>query len=114
MFGNISRRALAFAAGGALVFFAGFGLAQQAPGSQVVIDSHAFTPASLTVPAGTQVVWLNQDDEPHNIVSGDPQTPYKSKVLDTNDKFARLFDKPGIYQYFCSIHSEMTGTITVK
>lgn len=114
MFGNMSRRALAFAAGGALVFTAGFGLAQQVPANQVVIDSYAFTPAGLTVPAGTEVVWVNKDDEPHNIVSADPQNPYKSKVLDTNDKFVRVFDRPGTYKYFCAIHSQMTGTIVVK
>jgi plastocyanin len=115
--GRISRRALALTAGAALLFSAGFGLAQQATSassSDVVIDDFAFTPQSLTVPAGTKVTWVNQDEEPHTVVSVDEAAAFKSPALDTKDRFSHVFDKPGIYKYFCSIHSHMTGTVVVK
>jgi len=115
MWRGILRRVLAFAAGGALYLGAATGVAQQAiPSSQIVIDNFAFAPAMLTVAAGTEVVWLNRDEEPHTVMSVDPALPFKSAALDTNDKFTFTFAKPGTYKYFCSIHSHMVGTIVVK
>ncbi|MBV9826026.1 MAG: cupredoxin family copper-binding protein [Alphaproteobacteria bacterium] len=113
----VARRALAFAAGGALVFSSGIGLAQQiaaVPPNQVTIDNFAFGPTILTVAKGTEIVWLNKDEEPHTVISVDKTEAFKSPALDTDDKFTHVFDKPGIYKYFCSIHSHMTGTIIVK
>jgi plastocyanin len=115
MWQSISRRALAFAAGGALYLATAAGMAQQpAPGAQIVIDNFAFAPATLTVAAGTEVTWLNRDEEPHTVMSVDPALPFKSAALDTNDKFTFTFAKPGTFKYFCSIHSHMVGTIVVK
>src|SRR5262249_26462056 len=48
--------------------------------SEVKIDNFSFTPATLTVPAGTQVTWTNRDDIPHTVVSDDQSI--KSKTLD--------------------------------
>jgi plastocyanin len=77
----------------------------------VVIDNFSFIPQILTVPAGTKVTWINRDDVPHTVVSVDKQ--FKSQPLDTDEKFSRVFDSPGTNDYFCSIHSHMTGKIIV-
>jgi plastocyanin len=115
--GRISGRALAFAAGAGLLLCTGAGVAQQvaaiAP-NEVAIDNFAFGPATLTVAPGTRVVWVNHDDEPHTVMSASQPPLFKSGALDTDDKFAFTFDKPGIYKYFCTIHSHMVGTIVVK
>jgi plastocyanin len=84
----------------------------QAP-AQVKIDNFAFSPSELKVAAGTTVEWVNRDDIPHTVVSDD-KTTFKSKALDTDDKFSYTFTKPGIYPYFCSIHPKMTGKIIVQ
>jgi plastocyanin len=116
---GISRRALALAGGGALFLCTAAGMAQQAaptqivPG-QIIIDNFAFTPPTLTVAAGTTVTWLNQDEEPHTVMSTDPQVPFKSPALDTKDKFSFVFAKPGTYKYFCTIHSHMVATVVVQ
>jgi plastocyanin len=78
----------------------------------VKIDNFTFTPATVTVPVGTQVTWTNHDDIPHNVVNDD-QT-IKSKVLDTDEKFTFTFTKPGTYAYFCSLHPKMTGKVVVQ
>ncbi len=109
---DITRRALAFAAGGMLLLGASAGGAQQL--AQVTIDNFAFAPAILTVHAGTKVEWLNKDEEPHTVLSADAGKTFKSPGLDTNDKFSFVFDKPGTYKYFCSVHSHMVGTIVVQ
>src|SRR5208282_6814407 len=82
------------------------------PTVDVKIDNFSFTPATLTVKAGTQITWTNGDDIPHTVVS-DAQS-FKSKVLDTDEKFTFTASKPGTYSYFCSIHPKMTGKVVVE
>ena len=88
--------------------------AKEAAGNQVVIDNFSFTPATLTVAAGTQVTWTNRDDIPHTVVSTDKDKKIKSKALDTNDTFSFTFTDPGTYDYFCSLHPKMTAKIIVE
>jgi len=84
----------------------------QASSVEVKIDNFSFGPATLTVAAGTTVTWTNRDDIPHTVVSDDKV--FKSKVLDTDEKFSYTFTKPGTYGYFCSIHPKMTGKVVVQ
>jgi amicyanin len=81
--------------------------------SEIKIDNFTFGPAELKVTAGTTVTWVNKDDIPHTVVSTDEAKTFKSKVLDTDEKFSFTFTKPGTYSYFCSIHPKMTGKVTV-
>ncbi len=85
---------------------------QQAATAEVKIDNFSFGPATLTVAPGTTVTWINRDDIPHTVVSTD--SAFKSKVLDTDEKFSFTFTKAGNYPYFCSIHPKMTATVVVK
>ncbi|MGA8230744.1 MAG: cupredoxin domain-containing protein [Candidatus Acidiferrales bacterium] len=88
---------------------------QAAPATvEVQIDNFSFGPATVTVAVGTTVTWTNRDDIPHTVVSTDDPKAFKSKVLDTDEKFSYTFAKPGTYPYFCSIHPKMTGTVVVK
>ncbi len=80
---------------------------------QVKIDNFSFAPASLTVPVGATVTWINQDDVPHKVVSSDDKG-IKSPVLDTDQKFTFTFTQAGTYAYFCSIHPKMTGKVIVQ
>jgi plastocyanin len=82
--------------------------------ADVKIDNFSFGPATITVPTGTTVTWTNRDDIPHNVVSTDKDKVFKSKVMDTDEKFSYTFDKAGKYPYFCSIHPKMTGTVVVQ
>jgi plastocyanin len=81
---------------------------------QVVIDNFAFTPAVLTVSAGTKVTWLNRDDVPHTATSTSKPRVFDSKTLDTDEKFSYVFGTRGTYEYFCAVHPHMTGKIIVK
>ena len=83
-----------------------------ASAATVDIDNFAFTPAALTVTAGTTVTWKNEDDSPHRI--GDKNGTFKSAALDTDDTFSHTFTVPGEYAYICTIHPYMAGTIIVK
>lgn len=85
---------------------------QQLAVKEVTIDNFSFGPMELTIPAGTQVTWINKDDVPHTVVSVDQK--FKSKALDTDDKFSFTFQEAGTYEYFCSVHPKMTAKIIVK
>jgi plastocyanin len=87
--------------------------AQQKPETtEVKIDNFSFGPGTLTVLVGTTVTWTNRDDIPHTVVSTDGT--FKSRVLDTDEKFSFTFSKAGTFPYFCSIHPKMTGKVIVQ
>ena len=79
---------------------------------EVKIDNFAFAPQRIVVQAGTTVTWTNADDAPHTVVS--TTKLFKSSALDTTDKFSFTFATPGTYEYFCSLHPHMTGTVVVE
>jgi plastocyanin len=83
-----------------------------AANAAVKIDNFVFGPQTITVPVGATVTWTNSDDIPHTAVSTDGV--FKSKVMDTDEKFSYTFTKAGTYSYYCSIHPKMTGTVVVK
>lgn len=76
----------------------------------VTIKSFAFSPATLTVKAGTTVTWTNQDSATHD-VKGDA---FASEPLSQGETFSFTFDKAGSYDYICSFHPSMTGKIIVE
>jgi plastocyanin len=78
----------------------------------VKIDNFTFAPQRITVHPGTTVTWTNEDDIPHTVVS--TTLAFRSKALDTDDKYSFTFTTPGSYDYFCSLHPHMTGTIVVE
>jgi plastocyanin len=79
--------------------------------NQIAIDNFAFSPTPRAVSAGTEVTWINRDDVPHIIV--DTKGTFSSRVLDTNQQYSHRFTTAGTYNYFCSIHPKMTGTVVV-
>jgi plastocyanin len=98
-------------AAAAILSAAILGAAAPAPGV-VTIDNFTFGPVETTVPVGATVTWVNGDDIPHTVVAVDKA--FRSKVLDTDEKFSFTFSKAGTYDYFCSIHPHMTGRVIVK
>lgn len=90
---------------------AGLASAQQGT-MEVKIDNFSFGPTTLTVAAGSTVTWVNHDDIPHTVTS--KTMVFRSKALDSDDKFSFTFTTPGTYKYFCGLHPHMTGTIVVE
>ena len=80
---------------------------------EVSIDNFSFSPTPITIPEGTTLTWINRDDIPHTVVSDDMQQ-FKSKALDTDEKFSHTFSKAGTYSYFCSIHPKMVAKVIVE
>ena len=101
-----------------------------APVGAVVGMGHMwFTPATVTITAGEQVVWKNTSDMYHNVVDNPAKgqstidasvpsgaSPFSSHLMEPGAMFAHVFDKPGVYHYVCVLHanSGMRGTVIVK
>ncbi len=81
--------------------------------NRIEIKDFAFNPQTITVNSGEKVTWINRDEEPHTIVSVGKQFK-KSTALDTDQEFTITVGAPGTYDYFCSVHPKMTGTIVVE
>jgi plastocyanin len=91
---------------------AAIGTADALAGEQLVrIGNFAFSPQNVTVAVGTTVTFLNDDDMVHTIVAENGS--FRSKALDTGDKYSFTFDKAGDYAFVCGLHPFMHGKIAV-
>ncbi len=86
-------------------------VAASAKAADVTIDNFAFTPAEITVKAGETITFVNHDDIPHSVVA--KAGSFRSKALDTDDKFTFTFQTAGDFPYYCGLHPHMTGKVTV-
>ncbi len=78
-------------------------------GRTVVIEDLAFAPETLTVEAGDTVTWVWEDGTIKHDVSGDD---FASEIM-SEGTFRQRLDEPGTYDYVCTLHPNMTGTIEV-
>ncbi len=89
--------------------------------SAVVAIDNNFVPQAVTIAAGTEIVFTNNGRNPHNIVPADDPDAVSWGVhedrFQPKDSYSRVFDRPGTYVYYCTIHGSpragMFGTITV-
>jgi plastocyanin len=96
----------------------GSGTAKPAPRASdaasytITIKDFMFTPRNLVIPVGSKVTWMNKDEEPHKVA--EVNSSFASTPLDTDEGFTYEFKTPGKYEYFCTVHPRMTGTIIVE
>jgi plastocyanin len=81
-------------------------------GPEIVIEHFMFGPATLTVPVGTTVTWLNHDDDLHTVTAVEGR--FASPGLDSGEEFSYRFTTPGTFTYTCALHPQMAGTIIVQ
>src|SRR5258707_7469184 len=93
---------------GSLVFSASAG-AEDTP---VKIDNFTFAPQRVTVKVGTAVSCTSNNAVRCRLDR--LSKAFRSRALDTDDKLSFTFTTVGVYEYFCSLHPHMTGTIVVE
>lgn len=81
------------------------------PAATITIADFAFTGAT-SVAVGEPLTVRNEDTVSHTWTSADGQ--FDSGSLAQGATFEHAFDEAGSYDYFCSVHPDMTGTITVE
>ena len=80
--------------------------------NDIWISNMSFGPSSKTVAVGTTIIWTNQDAVGHTVTS--TTGLFASGTLGQGGTFSFTFSTAGIYNYKCTIHPSMTGTITVQ
>lgn len=78
----------------------------------VTIQSMAFNPQTLTVPVNTTVKWKNLDGKAHTVTSNNAS--WDSGIVPAGSSFIFTFTATGTFNYYCTIHPSMTGTIIVQ
>ncbi len=81
------------------------------PTANVSISGFSFQPQTINVTAGTTVTWTNLDSVTHTVTSDTGL--FDSGSLSTGQTFSRTFNTAGSYDYHCSIHPSMTGSVIV-
>ena len=77
----------------------------------VDIADLAFSPSTITVPAGTTVIWANQDSAEHRITG--ETGGWDSGLMTPGQSYSSTFATSGRYPYICLLHPFMRGTVVV-
>jgi len=78
----------------------------------VVIEDFWYFPNNLTIRAGSEVIWVNKDFAAHTATANNGE--FDTKLLQQNQvSLAIVFDKVGIYPWFCVPHPQMVGAVRV-
>ena len=86
------------------------------PGSST-LTTDAYQPNPIQVSVGTTVTWTNNDVQPHTATSGENVTPdgrFDSSIMAPAATFEHTFTEAGEYPYFCLLHPNMVGTVSVS
>ncbi|MBT8243167.1 MAG: hypothetical protein HKP34_05640 [Nitrosopumilus sp.] len=79
--------------------------------------NECYIPYHVTVSAGEEITWSNDDTAAHTVTSGSPGAPdglFDSSLFMAGGTFSVTLDEAGEYPYFCMVHPWMTGIITVN
>jgi len=96
----------------AAVAFAGAAaLAAPAAKDTVVMDCVAYQPATITVKRGATVSFVNKDPYPHTVTSAGN---FDSKEIAAGKTWKYTAKKAGRFDYICTLHPNMKGTLVVE
>lgn len=79
---------------------------------KVDIKSFAYGPENINVKVGTTVTWTNQDGVRHDVTGHDGKGP-QSELLGKGESYSYTFKEAGTFDYHCSPHPYMIGTVIV-
>ncbi len=79
--------------------------------------NECYIPFNVSVSAGEEITWSNDDFAAHTVTSGLPGAPdgiFDSSLFMAGGTFSVTLDESGEYPYYCMVHPWMTGNITVN
>lgn len=83
----------------------------------ITAEGIAFKPRTVEVKTGGKVTWTNKDGAPHTTTSGKPGAKdgkWEGQLAASGGTFTFTFAQAGTYDFFCAIHTSMTGHVVVK
>ncbi|MFH0978887.1 MAG: cupredoxin domain-containing protein [Candidatus Woesearchaeota archaeon] len=84
---------------------------EQQQAVQVVMSNFKFVPNTLTISAGTEVDWINQDSVPHTVTIASLAV---DQPMPSGAQYGHIFSNPGTYEVRCKLHPSMIMTVTVQ
>jgi plastocyanin len=81
------------------------------------LTTDAYAPNPIQVSVGGSVTWTNDDSLPHTVTSGENATPngeFDSGIMAPGATFEHTFTEAGDYPYFCLLHPNQVGTVSVS
>lgn len=81
------------------------------PKHTVTMEAVRFDPPVVTVKRGDSVTWINRDPYPHNVTA---KGAFQSREIAADGKWTYVAAKPGRYDYVCTLHPGMKGTLVVE
>lgn len=85
---------------------------QAVTNSLVIMKNLKYSPSTITISVGTTVNWVNQESLSHTITS-DTEL-FDSGVMSEGESYSFTFNEKGTFQYHCTLHSGMRGTVIVQ
>ena len=79
----------------------------------ITISTYAYHPSALTIAAGDTVTWTNLDSVAHDVTVTRGPALFHSPMLSQGQSWSYTFTVAGPYDYICSVHPDMTATLTV-
>ncbi len=79
-------------------------------------DGTCYVPQAFTAMPGYPVTWINEDSAFHSVTSGTYDMPgnlFDSGHMNPYQRYALVFDDVGEYDYYCTLHPWMAGTVLV-
>jgi len=77
----------------------------------VEIKNFAFNPPAITIKKGQTITWTNNDSASHTITS---TGNFDSGVIAPGGQWSFTFNQTGTFDYICTIHPTMKGTVVVS
>ena len=84
----------------------------RAAGHTIVMDGTAFSPAVVTVERGDRVTWVNKDPFPHTATA--QNRAFDSGSMAEGASWTWMADKPGTFDYVCTLHPTMKARLVVQ
>jgi plastocyanin len=92
-------------------------LDRPAPAAPVKVSiqqkNKTFLPHAVAVPAGSTIVFPNDDEIFHNVFSLSPPQPFDMGLYRAGASKQQVFAKPGVYHVFCNIHPQMAAFLVI-
>ena len=82
------------------------------PGTQVSMKDIKFNPGTVTIKAGGKVTWTNDDSVGHDVTADNFESGSPGGIQG-GSTYSHTFKKPGTYDYVCSVHPGMKGSVKV-
>ena len=89
------------------------------PMNAATMGDKAYSPNPIDVKVGEGVTWTNDDSQIHTATSGaagsaDAGSVFDSGIMSPDATFDFVFDTAGTYDYHCTMHPQMVGTVNVS